>query len=214
MGAISVFDAAKYFLSKETDIFSEPMTHLKLQKLVYYAQCYHIAEYGESLFDEQFEAWAHGPVSPVLYQEFRGYGYNPIPKMPMINLPNFPDFIVVTLERVWREFGNLTAKQLEYMTHQELPWVEARGSTPYGDPCTAVISETTMKIYYKGLINMNKGSKELKPLFTLNEVKRVAGNIDRSSRGTDEEYFEVINEEMEQFKLLRERVAGGWQEER
>lgn len=214
MGVISVFDVANYFLAKEDEnVFSEPMTHLKLQKLVYYAQAFHLAEYGESLFPEAFEAWAHGPVSPTLYAAFKTYGYNPIPIKPKINLSIFPNYIRETLDRVWEKFGHLTAKQLEHMTHQEYPWIEARGDTPYGENCTEEINEFTMKEYYKGLILMKNEKKSIKPLFTLDEVRKIASSIDRSSRGSDEQYFEVINAEMEQFKLLRERVAGGWREE-
>lgn len=55
--------------------------------------------------------------------------------------------------------------------------------------------------------------KSINLLFTLDEVRKIASSIDRSSRGSDEQYFEVINAEMEQFKILRERVAGGWREE-
>jgi uncharacterized phage-associated protein len=48
------------------------MTAMKLQKLCYYSYGYHLAWEERQLFPERFEAWANGPVSPVLYQAHRG----------------------------------------------------------------------------------------------------------------------------------------------
>lgn len=206
---ISIFDAAKYFVSRDDN-----MTHLKLQKLAYYSQCYCLAGYGETMFSEKFEAWAHGPVCPSLYNVYKSYGYKPIPNMGSIDISRIPSYIIEVLEYVWNKLGHMDAKNLEEMTHQELPWIEARGDVPYGGICNETINETLMKDYYKGLMNMDNQRKPLKPLFTLDEIKRVAPNIDRSSRGSDEQYFEAINEEMDEFKLLRERVAGGWRVEK
>ena len=64
---------AQWFLGKES------MTHKKLQKLCYYAQAWHLALHGSELFAERFEAWVHGPVSPVLYSIYADYGWEKIP---------------------------------------------------------------------------------------------------------------------------------------
>ncbi|MBR2290865.1 MAG: DUF4065 domain-containing protein [Prevotella sp.] len=39
-----------------------PMSHLKLQKLLYYCDAYSLAYFGEELITDQFEAWVHWPV--------------------------------------------------------------------------------------------------------------------------------------------------------
>ena len=52
----SIFEVARFFLTKES------MTHLKLQKLCYYAQAWYLTIYGQRLFNEEFQAWLHGPV--------------------------------------------------------------------------------------------------------------------------------------------------------
>ena len=39
-----------------------PMSHLKLQKILFYCQAYHLAYFDKALFNEDFEAWVHGPV--------------------------------------------------------------------------------------------------------------------------------------------------------
>lgn len=48
------------------------MTTMKLQKLVYYCQAWHLAWEGEPLFDEPIKAWASGPVIPALHQLHQG----------------------------------------------------------------------------------------------------------------------------------------------
>jgi uncharacterized phage-associated protein len=50
----SVFDVANWFLAKEK------MTHKKLQKLCYYAQAWHLANHGQPMMPNRFEAWIHG----------------------------------------------------------------------------------------------------------------------------------------------------------
>ena len=40
----------------------EGITHLKLQKLLYYAQGVCLAITGNTLFNEEIQAWQHGPV--------------------------------------------------------------------------------------------------------------------------------------------------------
>lgn len=61
---------------------AEPITNLKLQKLLYYAQGVFSALTGEFLFEEDFVAWEHGPVIESIYHEFKGYGRDPIPYNP------------------------------------------------------------------------------------------------------------------------------------
>ena len=57
----------------------ERLTNLKLQKLLYYQQGYHLAVFGTPLFDEQVEAWMYGPVVPCVYDEFSNSGSNVLP---------------------------------------------------------------------------------------------------------------------------------------
>ncbi|WP_336507207.1 Panacea domain-containing protein [Paenibacillus larvae] len=52
----TVYDVAKAFLHLES------MTPKKLQKLCYYAYSFYLAIYEKKLFDDNFEAWVHGPV--------------------------------------------------------------------------------------------------------------------------------------------------------
>ena len=53
----NVFDTAKYILEK-----SGKMSTMKLQKLCYYSQAWALVWDDAPLFDEDFQAWANGPV--------------------------------------------------------------------------------------------------------------------------------------------------------
>ncbi len=57
-----VADVAAYILEK-----CGPMTAMKLQKLVYYSQAWHLVWTEKPLFDNRIEAWANGPVVWELY---------------------------------------------------------------------------------------------------------------------------------------------------
>jgi uncharacterized phage-associated protein len=83
---LSCFDIANYFiwLANETGSF---VSNLKLQKLVYYAQAWHLAIHETALFEEDFEAWVHGPVIPVLYQKYKQFSWQPIDENVSLNLP-------------------------------------------------------------------------------------------------------------------------------
>src|SRR5215469_2786509 len=55
-----------------------PVTQMKLQKLVYFAHGLHLASYNEPLISEKFQAWKYGPVVPAIYRDYKLYGSSPI----------------------------------------------------------------------------------------------------------------------------------------
>lgn len=137
-----ITEVAKYFLSKE------PMTHKKLQKLCYYAQAWYLANYGKPLFQSDFEAWVHGPVSPELYSVYRDWGWLPISqpaeRKADLSGPNTASF----LDLVYKTYGHYTGDQLENISHQEDPWSNARTGYSKADYCRNIISEDQMRQYY------------------------------------------------------------------
>ncbi|WP_307850044.1 MULTISPECIES: type II toxin-antitoxin system antitoxin SocA domain-containing protein [unclassified Saccharopolyspora] len=55
------------------------MTAMKLQKLVYYSQAWHLVWDERPLFDEPVQAWANGPVVPDLTPAAPGWCTRPPP---------------------------------------------------------------------------------------------------------------------------------------
>lgn len=142
----SILDVANWFLSKES------MTPKKLQKLTYYAQAWSNALSNRDLInDTVFEAWAHGPVSPVLFNKYRDYKWNYIPKVD--TPPVFDVDSLDLLESVWITYGDRSANELEALTHTENPWrlARQRAGASEGDRCQENITALDMKNYYSSI---------------------------------------------------------------
>lgn len=146
--SLSCFKVADYFIkfANQTDF---PLSNLKLQKLVYYAQAWHLALHDTPLFPEDFQAWVHGPVIPQLYQEYKKFGWQPIMKDAH---PELPENVQNFLDEVAEEYFACDAYELEQMTHAEGPWNLARGDMLPDEPCTNVIKQEWMKEYYKSRV--------------------------------------------------------------
>lgn len=146
-------EVANFFLAFADDK-GEPITNLKLQKLVYYAQAWFLANYGKPLFEGDFQAWVHGPVLPELYHAYKERGAAPIPSpmdLEKVEAQLNPE-VIDFLKEVARVYMPSGAYELELMTHQEDPWIEARDGVEADAKCTTVISLQSMQEYYGGKI--------------------------------------------------------------
>jgi len=56
---------ANYFLLRTNVPAGDVMTHLKLQKLCYFAQAFNLVNHDCGMFKDTFQAWSHGPVAPL-----------------------------------------------------------------------------------------------------------------------------------------------------
>jgi uncharacterized phage-associated protein len=137
------------FLLYESRERGDILTNLKLQKLIYYAQAWHLALKGKPLFEENFQAWIHGPVLPSQYQRFKTYEWRPI--LEEIVFPQLPSELDRHLKEIVDVFGCETATTLELMTHNESPWKAARNGISPDQQSTAIISKQSMKTFYKSL---------------------------------------------------------------
>jgi len=137
------------FLLVESRERGEVLTNLKLQKLAYYAQAWWLAQKGEPLFAEDFQAWVHGPVLPSQYRRFRDFQWRPL--LVDVQRPALPAEVASYLTQIVDVFGTETAVSLELMTHRERPWLEARGDLAADAASTARISKDTMLTYYREL---------------------------------------------------------------
>ncbi len=139
-----VQDVAEYILK-----LHGPMSAMKLQKLCYYAQAWSLVWDDRPLFEESFEAWANGPVSPVLYSLHCG-------EFNVTTVGGDPSVItdpasIETLNVVIEHYGKMTAAQLSELTHAEQPWKGARKGLPEGVRSSNVIELAAMVEYYGGL---------------------------------------------------------------
>lgn len=130
---------------------SEEITNLKLQKLLYYAQAWHLVFYERPLFGESIEAWIHGPVVPSVFRDYKSNGWKPIAAPPSSSVP--PEQVRRHLNEVIRVYGKFNAVSLERLTHQESPWREVRKGLAPDEPSNRVITNESMRKYYSARLN-------------------------------------------------------------
>ena len=150
---ITIFDVANFFLSIVDRDSGSTITPLKLQKILYYAQGYFLAMKDEELFNEDFQAWAHGPANPDVYDKYKKYGANAIDAPSIEDIPSFSEDITDFLYNIWNTFGIYDGKYLEELTHSETPWIEARKGYQPGEMCTNIITKESMKNFFRLKLN-------------------------------------------------------------
>jgi len=147
MGNGKLESAAKYLLIKASEI-----TPLALQKLLYFAQGFQKAFTDTFMFDEDCEAWAHGPVYRNIYEKYRGYGYNPIAEKDLnIENINLTEDEKDLLNYIVSYFGCYSGKILENMTHTEEPWRVARRGLKDGEISSRNIDKEEIAAYFKNV---------------------------------------------------------------
>lgn len=137
---------ANWFLANVDRPSGDSITHLKLQKLVYYAQAWYLANFNKPLFEEDLEAWAHGPVAPSLWRKYKDHRWAALdaPTTP----PNLTSDQTTFLKAVMDVYGKFEAKFLEELTHREAPWKTTRGKLPLYAKCDRLISKELMRDFY------------------------------------------------------------------
>lgn len=143
---------AEFFIAF-ANITGDLITNLKLQKLVYYSQAWNLAIFGRPLFSNDFESWVHGPVVPDLYQEFKSFRWHPIERD--LDEHNYHEIreqlgaeTTELLDEIIEEYYNLSAHELEQLTHSEEPWLKARSGCACDEICHNIIKKDWMQEYY------------------------------------------------------------------
>ena len=120
----TVFEIAKNFLEREPD-----MSLKKLQKLCWYAYSWYIFSNNSSdqknldtLFDGQAQAGVDGPIFKKLYEDIQFNNSEKLNKAK--DITNIK--VIEYLDQIWKVYGRLTLFQLNHLTKQEKPWVNAR----------------------------------------------------------------------------------------
>ena len=137
----NVFDVSAYILQK-----AAPVTAMKLQKLVYYAQAWSLVWDDEPLFPERIEAWANGPVCPPLFAEHRGQFT--VVSEPKGDASALKERERDTVDAILEVYGDKTAAWLSDLTHREAPWINARKGLPDGVRSDREITHAAMTEYY------------------------------------------------------------------
>lgn len=141
-------DVAKWFIAKAAES-GDLTTHLKVQKLLYYGEAWSQALTGQELFNEDLQAWAHGPVVPEVFKEYREHSWNALPIPSKDEVPVFDSEVEDVLNQVFDTYGDLSAKTLEHMSHKDEPWINARGGRAEEERCETIIPKSEIGNFFK-----------------------------------------------------------------
>ena len=154
----TVFQVADYFLNKacNEEDGGELISNLKLQKLIYYAQGFHLAMFDKPLFEERLEAWNHGPVCPELYNDKKKYKQGGIEPNANFDASVFTNSQKELLDEIYEVYGQFSAWKLRNLTHEEEPWrnnIEISRQNTFIPYSGSIISHDDLKKYFKTKLN-------------------------------------------------------------
>jgi len=174
-----VIDVANYILEISRDDSGdgeyELISHMKLQKLVYFCQGYSLALFNKPLFPETIEAWEHGPVCPKLYKILKAYGSSPITAVVDPDKIKLEESEKQLINMVYSKYGQYSASRLRAITHNEGPWNRILVTTeiPIGIMAEYFLSLIEVKAY-------PSSNDEKKDLLNILEQAEANGEIDLS----------------------------------
>lgn len=140
-------DSIVAFCHKHGDL----ITNDRLQKLLYYAQGWHLALKGSPLFPDEFQAWINGPIQPETYKAYSLFQHRPIDQpRGQWRLPAASD---KHIENVFEAYGRLSAFDLERLSCSEAPWIAARAGLAPDEPSNSVIDKQQMAAFFKSRLD-------------------------------------------------------------
>lgn len=119
----------------------QPLTQMKVQKMVFFAHGYHLAKYGTPLVRENIKAWKFGPVVPKIYDDYVLYGSNNIIDTSLSkykdssdqNLQKLDEQAKEAIEYTWEATKDVSAIALSNWTHQAgSPWSQYYDAIDWG----------------------------------------------------------------------------------
>lgn len=126
MKNISPDKISDYFICRFVEM-GDPITNMKLQKLLYYTQAKLLTTKNFPHIEEDFEAWSFGPVLPGQYRRFKNFGKNTL--VSCLENSDLPCNIKVILDSVIENYGSYNAIDLMHKTHKEDPWKRNAGNS-------------------------------------------------------------------------------------
>lgn len=142
-------DQSKLGLVAEYLIYAcQDITPLALQKALYYIQGFSYAFFKKFIFEEDCEAWVHGPVYRDIYRRFSEYCFSPINMMAEPDVSSMPAEEKAMIDSIVKHVCCYSGKTLESFTHVEMPWISARGSLPEEASTNRIIPKQLIGEYF------------------------------------------------------------------
>jgi uncharacterized phage-associated protein len=129
----------------------ELVSHLRLQKLLYYVQGWSLGLRGRPLFRDRIEAWTDGPVVPAVYRATLACKHQAIDAGSFGAADPLSEEDQVLVGQVWTTYRPYSALSLRDMTHREPPWRDARADVADGAPSNREIARDALRSYFASL---------------------------------------------------------------
>jgi len=138
----SVRDVARFFIDYG-EKSGEPMTNMRVNKMLYFAQGVHLAKEGCSLFDDDIEAWQWGPVVSSIYHRYKPFEARPIvDTQPGFNRDSFSESEYASLLDTARIYCVYTTSTLVGFSHKlGGPWDKTMKTTEKTIPIDLIKKE-------------------------------------------------------------------------
>ena len=178
---LNVNDIADFFISLGNAENEDPMTNLRINKLMYFAQGWHLQRFGRPLFQEEIKAWKYGPVIESIYRRYHEAGRNIITECsPGFDISGFsPDEIQLLLDVYSKYRGYSTSRLVEKSHEANTPWTKS-----YVEGQDNTIAIALIKEYFDNHTPLKKAS-----IFPLKAetIGRINPDTGRTILPTDED---------------------------
>ncbi|WNH48295.1 DUF4065 domain-containing protein [Stenotrophomonas aracearum] len=132
------------------------VSHMKIQKLLYFAQGHAMSLLDAELISDNCQAWDYGPVYPNVYRHLKKYGASAV-RSEIVDEADAERFdpaqataVKPFLRVVWNKYGELDALRLSELSHvTKGPWARTRRANNAN--YRAVIEKTLIQEYFNGL---------------------------------------------------------------
>lgn len=142
---LTVDEVVDYFLAKCDKDAGDLISNLKLQKLLYFAQGFSMAINDHPLFEDDFEAWTHGPVVPNVYHKYKQYGGNALPLPDSFDISKYSTEDIDLMDQVYDQYGRYSAWMLRDLSHERgAPWDKY-----FCPQANVIIPKEAMKDFFK-----------------------------------------------------------------
>lgn len=154
-----VFDVCHYLVNRGISE-QKPLTNISLQKILYFAQGFYLAETGgQRLFSDKIYAWEYGPVIKSVYHQYKRFGNNQITSAQTFpwRKSSLNTFQISFLEDIWDSFKDYAPFALVEMTHKvNSPWYKIVYDQYNGDvPRDVEIPIDMMTEYFTGILALD-----------------------------------------------------------
>lgn len=143
-----IYKVINWFLKESNE--ENPITHLSLQKSLYFVQSWSKIINDQWIFNDDCQAWIHGAVYPNIYEIFKNFKYDHLPQISKeIDLDEREIKLLKLVKKYYTDV--YTPRTLENICHKEKPYKLARIGKNIDERSNEIIEKDNIEKYYKDI---------------------------------------------------------------